>query len=120
MIKVALNGRKIRVEAEMIDGRLQERYLSKTVGDVWVEVANSDQVIGLYGSEKSSDGNSGFSFSKRIQVRATKIFTSEDRAPVLMFRNVKSSAGYDLTINGVARGIYKEADLEKGIPVPLK
>ena len=56
-----LNGNKVRVETDLVDGHLRERYLAKTDEDAWVEVATSDGVSGgpicLDGIRSSPQGN---------------------------------------------------------------
>jgi hypothetical protein len=42
------------------------------------------------------------------------------RKPVVVFRNIESTALHTLTINDVTLGTYQGADLEKGIAVPCK
>jgi hypothetical protein len=44
--KAVLSGNKVRVEAELADGRLRERYLARANDGAWVEVATSDGVNG--------------------------------------------------------------------------
>jgi hypothetical protein len=52
--RAVLSAGKVRVEADLVDGRLRERYLARADDDTWVEVATSADVVGgpicLYGS----------------------------------------------------------------------
>jgi hypothetical protein len=45
--KAVLSGDKVRVEADLADGHLRERYLAKINDDASVEVATSDGVNGI-------------------------------------------------------------------------
>lgn len=42
------------------------------------------------------------------------------REPVMTFQNVGPSARYALVVNGIALGVYRSVELEKGIAVPAK
>jgi hypothetical protein len=74
--KAVLSGNKVRVEADLADGRLRERYLAKTDDDAWVEVATSAGASGgpicLYGVQNSPQGN----IPQEIQVTATEVRAS--------------------------------------------
>ncbi len=74
--KAVLSGDKVRVEADLADGRLRERYWAKTDEDTWVEVATSDGVSGgpicLYGVQGSPQGTS----PQEVQVTATEVSVS--------------------------------------------
>jgi len=74
--EAVLSGRRVRVEASLVDDRLRERYLARTDDDAWVEVATSDGVNGgpicLYGVRSSPEGN----IPQEIQVTATGVSAS--------------------------------------------
>jgi len=74
--KAVLSGNRVRVEADLADGRLRERYLARTDDDAWVEVATSDGVSGgpicLYGVQSSLQGN----VPQEIQVTVMEVAAS--------------------------------------------
>jgi len=74
--QAVLSGTMVRVEADLAEGRLRERYLAKTDDDTWVEVATSEGVSGgpvcLYGVQSSSPGN----VPQEIPVTATQVSAS--------------------------------------------
>jgi hypothetical protein len=76
--KAVLSGNKVRVETDLADGRLRERYLAKTDDGAWVEVATSDGVSGgpicLYGVRSDPQGN----IPQEIRVTATEVRASEN------------------------------------------
>jgi hypothetical protein len=55
----------------------------------------------------------------KIEIEISSPFPWQ-REPVMVFRNIRPSASYALTVNGIALGTYNGAELEKGVPVPLK
>ncbi|MCX5644691.1 MAG: hypothetical protein NTZ17_08390 [Phycisphaerae bacterium] len=74
--KAVLSGDKVRVEADLADGRLRERYLAKTDDDAWVEVATSDGISGgpicLHGAQGSPQGT----IPQEVQVTTTEVQAS--------------------------------------------
>jgi hypothetical protein len=74
--KAVLGGSQVRVEANLADGHLRERYLARTDDGAWVGVATSDGSSGgpvcLYGVRSSSQGNT----LQEIQVTATDVSAS--------------------------------------------
>jgi len=74
--KAVLSGSKVRVEADLVDGGLRERYLAKTDDETWVEVATSDGVSGgpicLYGVQSSPQGN----MPQEVRITATSVSAS--------------------------------------------
>ena len=85
--RAVLNTNKVRVEADLADGRLRERYLAKTDDDAWVEVATSADVgdgpICLYGSgppvgatHASGSQTRPFAFGVPSPVRAMEVSAS--------------------------------------------
>ncbi len=74
--KAVLQGGQVRVEADLVEGRLQEHYLAKRNDDAWVQVATSDGVSGgpicFYGVQNSPQGNR----PQEILVTATEVSVS--------------------------------------------
>ena len=72
----ALDGKKVRLEAEMVEGCLRERYLAETKEGFWTEIATSDGPVSLYGSQTSSQGNSVFCLPLEIRVTPIDLVVS--------------------------------------------
>ncbi len=117
----SLNGSKIRIEAEIVEGRLRERYLARTADDTWVEVATSDGLICLYGSQVKSQGNSVYSLPKEIQVTATNVSsTNHEMTQIFSAESCGIKVIRRISLDGNDSWLRVTTRLEPSRPVELQ